>query len=302
MLPKNSFDVIIIGGSYSGLAAAMALGRALRKVLIIDDGKPCNIQTPYSHNFLTNDGKPPSEISAIARFEVFKYPTITFLNGLAINATENDSGFEIQVASGEKFMGKKIILATGIRDRLPGIEGIHSCWGISILHCPYCHGYEVKNENTGILGNGEAGFDLAKLISNWTNDLTFFTNGANELTAEQLAQLERHQIKVVIKEIKQFEHSNGYLKNIIFNDGTKSDVKVMYSTTSFEQHCEFLKSLGCELTAEGYIKIDAFQETTVKGVFACGDNSTRMRTVANAVAAGTATGIAVSKKIIFQNF
>jgi thioredoxin reductase len=302
MTNNNSFDVIIVGGSYSGLAAGMALGRALKKVLIIDGGKPCNRQTPYSHNFITHDGDTPTEIAALANLQVRNYNTIKFFDGLATSGAKTENGFEISVASGETFTAKKLIFATGIRDVMPDIEGFAACWGISVLHCPYCHGYEVRHEKTGLLGNGDFGFDLAKLISNWTNDLTLFTNGTSTLTVEQIAKLEKHQIKIIEKKIERFEHNNGHLKKVIFQDGTTSNLTAMYAPTTFEQHCKIPESLGCELTDEGYIKIDTFQETTVKGVYACGDNATRMRTVANAVAMGTSAGMTVSKKMIFEEF
>ena len=302
MKESQNFDVIIVGGSYSGLAAAMALGRALRQVLIIDSGNPCNKQTPHSHNFLTHDGKTPNEISTIAKQQVEKYKTVSFFNGLATSATTVKKGFEIQVASGETFRADKVIFATGIRDILPEIKGLAACWGISVLHCPYCHGYEVRNEKTGILGNGESGFEFSKIISNWTSDLTLFTNGTATLTAEQTAKLGKHGIKTVEKGIERLEQTKGYLQCILFKDGTKSSIKVLYAPGPFEQHCQLPKSLGCELTEEGYIKIDAFHKTTIDGVFACGDNVTRMRTVANAVAMGTTTGMMVNKEIILERF
>ncbi|MFV5703301.1 NAD(P)/FAD-dependent oxidoreductase [Flavobacterium sp. XS2P12] len=299
---NKKFDVIIVGGSYSGLAAGMALGRALKQVLIIDSGKPCNAQTPHSHNFLTQDGKTPKEIATLAKQQVEMYNTITFFNGLATNGSKTDNGFEIQVASGEIFQANKLIFATGIKDEMPTIEGFSDCWGISMLHCPYCHGYEVRNEKTGILGNGEYGNELAKLISNWTNDLTLYTNGKSNLTPEQTEKLKNHDIKIIKKEIQKLEHKNGYLQNIIFKDGTKAEVKAMYSRNSFEQHCTIPESLGCELNDEGYIKVNPFQETTVDSVFACGDNTTRMRSVANSVAMGTAAGMMASKNMILEQF
>ena len=302
MSDKKHFDVIIIRGSYSGLAAAMALGRALRKVLIIDSEKPCNRQTPYSHNFLTQDGKTPKEIATLAKQQVTMYDSVEFFNSLATKVSKTENGFEVQTSSGDIFKSKKLIFATGIKDEMPSIKGFSECWGISVLHCPYCHGYEVRNETTGIFGNGEYGFEFSKLISNWTKDLTLFTNGKSILTVEQSAILERHQIKIMEKEIAELEHINGQLQNIIFKDGSKKSVKAIYTRLPFEQHCPIPEQLGCELTEDGYIKIDDAHKTTINGIFASGDNVTRMRTVANAVSMGTTTGMMVNKELIEEKF
>ncbi|MDN3677665.1 NAD(P)/FAD-dependent oxidoreductase [Flavobacterium paronense] len=302
MKENKKFDVIIVGGSYSGLAAAMALGRALKKVLIIDGGKPCNAQTPHSHNFLTQDGKTPLEIATLAKQQVENYDSVTFFEGFATNGKKIRNQFEIQVTTSETFLADKLIFATGIKDKMPAIEGFSDCWGISMLHCPYCHGYEVRNEKTGILGNGEHGNELAKLISNWTNDLTLYTNGKSTLSDKQTEKLLKHQIKIVEKEIQKLDHNNGYIQNIIFKDGTKAEVKAMYSRNSFEQNCAIPESLGCELNDEGYIKVNPSQETSIDGVYACGDNVTRLRSVANSVAMGTAAGMMVSKKMILEQF
>jgi thioredoxin reductase len=302
MKDQRDFDVIIVGGSYSGLAAGLALGRALRRVLIIDSGKPCNRQTPYSHNFITQDGNTPKAIVTLARQQVERYDTVMFFNGLATIGAKTENGFEILTASDESFSAKKLIFATGIKDIMPNIEGYAECWGISIIHCPFCHGYEFRNERTGILGNGEYGFEFSSLISNWTDDLTLFTNGTSVLTAEQTAKIEEHNIKIVEKEIEKLEHTNSKLQKIVFKDGTKSSIKVIYAHSHFDQHCKIPETLGCELTDEGYLKIDPLQKTSIYGIFACGDNTTRIRTVANAVAMGTTAGMMVNKEMIFEEF
>ena len=297
-----SFDVIIVGGSYSGLAAAMAVGRALMKVLIIDDGKPCNRQTPYSHNFITQDGVPPAEISSIAKRQVEKYDTVQFFAGSATRGSRTDNGFQIEVATGEKFKARKLIFASGIKDIMPAIPGFNECWGISVLHCPYCHGYEVRNQKTGILANGEDAMELAAMIRNWTNDLTLYTNGRSALSGEQAGILEKHGIKTVENEIDRLEHQDGQLQHVVFSNGSESPLIALYSRNRFEQQCQIPLSLDCEMTEDGYIRVDQFQETTIQGVYACGDNVTRMRTVANAVAMGTTAGMTASKKLIVENF
>jgi thioredoxin reductase len=302
MKDKNIFDVIIVGGSYSGLAAAMALGRASMNVLVIDSGKPCNRQTPYSHNFLTQDGVPPAEIAQLAKKQVKLYGTVKFIEGLAVSGAKTTNGFEIQIASGAIFKSGKLVFATGIRDLMPGIPGYSECWGISVLHCPYCHGYEVRNKTTGILANGDHAFELAKLISNWTTDLTVYTNGQSTLTTEQAQALKKHRIHIVEEEVARLDHTNGNLRSIMFRNGSHAAAKALYVRSPFEQHCSIPQSLGCELTGDGYIEVDPLQETSVKGVFACGDNTTRMRTVANAVAMGTTAGMTASKKLILERF
>lgn len=302
MIPNRNFDVIIIGGSYSGLAAGMALGRALRNVLIIDSGNPCNRQTPYSHNFITHDGREPAGIAALARQQVEMYSTVTFLNDQAIYSVKTVYDFEVKTASGEMVRGKKLIFATGIKDILPAIPGLADCWGISVLHCPYCHGYEVRNERTGIMANGEAAFELASLISNWTHALTLFTNGTATLTSAQSETLSKHGIDIVDTPIEMLEHTNGQLQRMVFKDGGSYPVKALYIRAPFVQHSDMPQSLGCELTDDGYIRIDTMHRTTVPGVFACGDNTTRMRTVANAVAMGTTTGMMVNKELVSETF
>lgn len=299
---NKQFDVIIIGGSYSGLAAAMALGRALKKVLILDSGKPCNAQTPHSHNFLTQDGNTPKGIASLGKKQIEKYSTISFYNGLATRGSKTENGFDISTEAGDIFHAIKLIFATGITDLMPKIEGFSECWGISAIHCPYCHGYEVRNTKTGILGNGDYAYELSKMIFNWTKDLTIYTNGKSTFTEEQIQRLQFHSIKIDEKEIKKIDHTEGYIKHIVFADETKSPLNALYSPRPFVQHSRIPELLGCATTEDGYLKVNAFQETTVEGIYAAGDNTTRMRTVANAVSMGTTAGMSASKKLILDQF
>ncbi len=301
-MKNNRFEVIIIGGSYSGLAAGMALGRALKSVLIVDSGLPCNRQTPHSHNFITQDGTTPAGIAEIARKQVEQYPTIQFLNGKVTKGEKSSDGFCIETEGGKVFQAKKLIFATGIRDIFPQINGFSESWGISVLHCPFCHGYEVREQATGILGNGDHGFELASLISNWTNDLKIFTNGPSTFTKDQLAKLGKHKIGVIETGIDRLQHENGQLQELVLEDSSSVAIKALYANPPFKQHCEIPETLGCTLTPEGYIQTDLFQQTSVKGIYACGDNTTRLRTVANAVAMGTKAGMAVSKELILEEF
>ena len=302
MQATNNFDVIIVGGSYAGLAAAMSLGRSLRKVLVIDSGKPCNRQTPHSHNFLTQDGKTPSEISAIAKSQVLVYETVSFIDDKAVGGLKNENGFSVSTATGATYTAKKVVFATGIKDIMPNIKGFAECWGISVVHCPYCHGYEIRNKKTGIIANGERAYHLAPMVNNLTKDIRMLTNEPASFSSEQLSKLKDNNIDVVEKKIVEVEHENGYVNNIVFEDGSKEKYDALYAALPFIQHSDIPDALGCELNEEGYIQVDGMYKTTIEGVFACGDNSIKMRSLANSVASGTMVGAVINMELVKEQF
>ncbi|MGC3944871.1 MAG: NAD(P)/FAD-dependent oxidoreductase [Chryseolinea sp.] len=302
MSDNKTYDVIIIGGSYAGLSAAMSLGRSLRSVLIIDSGLPCNRQTPHSHNFITQDGVRPAEIAAIAKAQVMAYKTVSFLNGLAIDATRNEKGFVIGTQDGQQFESKKLVLASGIKDHMPDIKGFAECWGISVVHCPYCHGYELRDRKTAIIAKGERAFHLASLVNNLTKDITILSNGKPDLSDEQISKLSRHNIQIIETEITAIDHQAGYVRNVVFADGTKIAFESVYAAVPFTQHSDVATKLGCSLTEQGHIVVDAACKTTVDGVYACGDNSSMMRSVANAVYTGNMTGAMINRELTEAQF
>jgi thioredoxin reductase len=302
MSSKIQYDVIIIGGSYSGLSAAMALGRALRNVLIIDSKDPCNKQTPHSHNFLTQDGETPAAISEQAKAQVLKYTTVKLVQGKAVKAENNGQGFEVQLETGEPFTGQKLLFATGLSDLLPEIPGLSACWGISVLHCPYCHGYEVAGKEWGIVANGDDAYHFCMLLHNWTKKLVLFTNGSYTFTPEQKQKVEEKGIKIIESGIQSIDHSDGQLQQLRFKDGSTYPISVLYTRAPFKQHSDIPVQIGCELTEQGHIKTDEMQRTTVPGVYAAGDNSTMFRSVSIAVASGTKAGATINMDIISESF
>lgn len=302
MESNHIFDVIIIGGSYAGLSAAMALGRSLRKVLIIDNGNPCNKQTPHSHNFLTQDGSTPHEISAIAKKQVENYPTVSFHNGSAVSGKRSGDYFEISTDNGESFNGKKLLFASGIIDLIPDIKGFSACWGISVIHCPYCHGYEFRGYKTAILANGDRAFHIASLVRNLTDEITIFTSGDLSFNEDQLKRLNDNQINIVTTALTEITHNNGHLENLVLADGSNHHFTAAYASLPFRQSSDIPMSLGCELTEQGYLKVDLLQKTTTDGVFACGDNAAMMRSVANAVYSGNVAGAAINKELTDLSF
>ncbi len=301
-MTNNNFEVIIVGGSYAGLSAAMALGRSLRQILIIDSGQPCNRQTPHAHNFITHDGARPAEMASLAKSQVLEYQTVQFMEDVAVKGEKSTQGFHIQTESGKAFSANKLVFATGIKDLMPDITGFSDCWGISAVHCPYCHGYEIRNKKTGIMATGEKALHLASLVNNLTGDLTILTSGKADFDPEAAAKLKKHGIRIIEKEINALEHESGYISQVVFQDNSREDFEAVYAAVPFEQHSDIPESLGCELTEQGYIQIDMMNKTTVDGVFACGDNSSRMRSVANAVSAGNIVGAVVNMELTQEQF
>lgn len=291
----KNYDVIIVGGSIAGLSAAMTLGRSLRNVLVIDSGKPCNRFTPHSHNFLTQDGSTPKQIIDAAKQQVLKYETVQFYDGEVADVVKLDDGFQVKLkAENESFEAKKIIFATGLKDNLPDIKGLRECWGISAIHCPYCHGYEFRKMKTGILANGEAAFHYAKLVSNLTSELKIFTNGNSEFTDEQFEYLKQKKIQIIENEIVEVKSENGFIKGISLNDNELIELNALYLKPDSEQSCKIPESLGCNLNSHGFIEVEISQRTNIEGIYACGDNSNMFRSIAAATAAGNMAGASIN--------
>lgn len=302
MVDYKNYEVIIIGGSYAGLSSAMALGRSLRHVLVIDAGDPCNQQTPHAHNFITQDGEKPAAIAQKARKQVLEYNTVEFCEARVTDVVKEGHGFGVYTENGAAYHGQKLILATGVRDIMPNIPGLAESWGISVVHCPYCHGYEVRGQKTGILANGDMAIHYAQLLRNLTKDLTILTNGKADFTEEQRQKLTTHRIQIIDKKVAGIDQVNGQLRQILFQDGSFFALDVIYAGLPMEQKSNFAEKLGCELTERNLIKVDAFQKTTVENVFACGDNSSLFRSIANAVSTGNLSGACANNSLLAEAF
>lgn len=303
MSAQKIYDVVIIGGSYAGLSAALALGRSLRHVLVIDNDNPCNKSAPEAHNFLTNDGVNPCEIRDKAKEQIKHYKTVVFANYTVTNVVKTENNhFKIVSENSKPVKCKKVLFATGITDTLPNIQGFKACWGISILHCPYCHGYEVANKKLGVLGNGDMGYEMAKTICHWAGDLTLFTNGASTLAPEEVLLLNKHNITVIENEITNIVHNNGYITEVQFEDTEPEKLDALFTQLPFVQQCDIPEKLGCEFTDNGFIKVSKTMETSIPGIYAAGDCLTLFRSVANAVAAGNKAGATINKQFISEVF
>lgn len=291
--------VIILGGSSAGLSAALALGRSRRNVLVIDDGLPCNRYTPHSQNFLTQDGTPPAEILAQARKQMEKYPSVQFLHDRALKVEKTASGFTVTTVSGLQRTSEKLLLATGIEDLLPDISGFEACWGDTIVHCPYCHGYEHRDRKTALFAPEEKAMHLAGLVQNLSPDLTLITE---RLSPENAEKLQHHKIAVLHGTLAQVHHLNGKLQALEFTDGRRENFEVLYAALPFRPRTDIPEKLGCAYTPQGYVQVDPLQKTTVPGVYACGDLCNPMRSVANAVYTGNMAGAALNMELTLARF
>lgn len=296
-------DIIIIGGSYAGLSAAMTLGRSLRRVLVIDSSHPCNNKAPQVHNFITQDGELPGNIIKKTKQQVLKYKTVRITHDKAVFAKKENGKFIVETTLGLKYTGKKILFATGIFDQMLPIPGFAECWGVSVLHCSYCHGYEFYNKPMGILANGDTAFEMAKHLSNWSRKLMVFTNGIATFLPAQLLKFSQKNISITDKKIERLEHKDGVLKNIIFKDQAQQKLHVIFTKVPFRQSTGIPhEQLGCALTEEGLIKVDMFHKTSVPGVYAAGDNSITGRAISISIAAGTLAAIGLNKELIEEEF
>lgn len=303
MTINKIYDVIIIGGSCAGLSAALVLGRSLREVLVIDAGQPCNRQTPASHGFLTRDGESPAQLLAIAREQLSNYPNVELRAGTVVNAQLTTEGILVTSqptdgSASQQVIGKKLLLATGLFDIMPDLPGFAECWGRSVLHCPYCHGYEVHGQPLGVLANGEVGYEMATLIQHWASHLTLFTNGPSTLTETQKDTLTQLGIPIVETPIALLDHQAGMLTGIVFDNGSRVPLTALFSRVHFRQHTDLPEHLGCELHETGLIKVSEVGETNVPGVFAAGDATTLYRQVSQAVASGAKTGAWINRELL----
>lgn len=300
MQSSPSYDVLIIGGSYAGLSAAMALGRARRSVLVLDAQRPRNRTTPHAHNLLLHDGAAPADLAARARQQVAAYPTVQFVVAEATTATQfPDGSFEVATPHGT-FAARYLLLATGLRDELPPIPGLAECWGKSVIHCPFCHGYEVADQPTGFLLNGDLVGHQATMLRNWTHELTAFTNGPATFGDAVRQQLVAQGVGLEETPIAELLHTGGQLTALRLADGRHLPLPVLYASPvpPWHQASTLPAQLGCALTEQGLLRVDEQYQTTVPGVFAAGDCCTPLHQLAGAIAAGNLAGAMLSKQLI----
>ncbi|TPL89248.1 NAD(P)/FAD-dependent oxidoreductase [Mesorhizobium sp. B2-3-14] len=296
------YDLAVIGGSFAGLSAAMQAARARRTVLVIDAGQPRNRFAAHSHGFLGQDGRTPGAILDDARRQLLAYPTARLVTARADKAFANSSSdFEITTDGGETFGAARLVLATGVRDILPEVPGLAEQWGRTVLHCPYCHGYEVSAGPLGVLATGPMSMHQAQLISDW-GDVTLFGNGLIEPDADEMHALESKNVRfepATVNELSD-DGSGGLVVHLV--DGRKAGVKAIFTAPRNTMASPLAEQLGCGLK-DGLlgpmISVDDRQQTTIPGVYAAGDAARAMHNIAFAVSGGTFAGVCAHQSLVF---
>jgi len=293
-----TYDAIVVGGSYAGLAAALQLARARRRVLVIDEGMPRNRSAETSHGLLTQDGSSSAEIAARGRAEVMAYPTVERKQGRVETAVRSDAGFLVGTADGEIHEARCLILAIGVVDDLPQVPGLAERWGRSVFHCPYCHGYELDRGTIGVLASSPASIHHALLLPDWGKTV-FFLNGVFSPNEEERAQLSRRNVTIETGLIEKIAGS----ADVVLRDGRVFSLAALFTATTTRLSSTLAEQLGCELDqgAVGtFIKTDSFKETSVPGVFACGDAGRPAGSLPLALGEGTLAGIGAHQKLVFE--
>jgi thioredoxin reductase len=294
-------DVVIIGGGPAGLSAALMLGRCRRKVLVCDNGHPRNEASHAMHGFISRDGMPPAEFLEVARQELKTYDTVEFRHVTVTSAECQEGAFVTTLATGEQLRSRKLLIATGVRDNVPDIEGIKELYGRSVFHCPYCDGWEIRDTPIAIYGQGERGYGLALELTAWSRDLVLCTDGPCEIEAGKVERLRRNGITIREQRIARLEGDAGILQRIVFADGGVLERRAMFFTTGQYQQSELADSLGCTINDKGTVMTGKYETTHLRGLFVAGDASRAVQWVVVAAAEGAEAAFAINTDLIKED-
>ena len=293
-------DVIIIGGSYAGLSAALQLARARRSVTVVDAGLRRNRFAAHSHGFLGQDGRAPGDIVADARRQLLAYPTVDWIEGEAIGAGGAIDGFNVTLADGRLLDGRRVILASGVSDTLPQVRGLAERWGRSVFHCPYCHGYELGGGPVAVLASHPMSVHQALLVADW-GPLTLLLDGSAEPDQSGLLQLDARGVALERERIERIGGEEGV--EIHLADGRRLAFAGLFVVSRIEPNGVLAQQLGCaveESPLGRHIAADAMRATSVAGVYACGDAARPAGSVTLAVGDGAMAGVAAHRSLIFD--
>jgi thioredoxin reductase len=300
-------DVAVVGAGPAGLAAALVLGRAARSTVLVDAGPGRNQPAAAVHGYLGHDGTTPAELHAIARAQVAAYPAVTTVEARVTAITGQDGAFVVRLEDGTGYQSRRVVLATGVTDDLPAIDGLAALWGRTVVHCPYCHGWELRGQPTAVLVHQPLDLLLALKVTHLTEDVAVCLNGGPALNADEAAMLAAAGIAVWPQPIRRLDAEGDQLRSIVFGDGTSLERSAFYVHPAVRQVAPFAADLCCRLLDNGLIEVDDLGHTSVAGVHAIGDIAQRPtmplpgQQVAIAAAEGATTAIAIDQELLFAD-
>ena len=295
-------QALIVGGSFAGLSAALQLARARRKVQVVDAGLPRNRFAAHAHGVLGHDGTPGHELLARARAQLLAYPDATIIEGQAVSASSSTGGFSVQLADGRELSARRLLLATGQSDVLPVLPGIAERWGTAVLHCPYCHGYEIGGGPIGVLAASAMSVHQALLVSDW-GAVTFFTQGI-DIGDEDLVLMANRAIRVETTPVTGLGGAAPALDHAVLQDGRHIPLKALFVATQLRQNTAIAESLGCVMdeTPQGRIvRTDDWKLTSVPGVYSAGDMARMPGNLGFAMCDGMAAGVGLHRSLVMED-
>jgi thioredoxin reductase len=297
IMERHPYDVAVVGGGAAGLSAALVLGRARRRVVVIDAGQPRNAPAAHMHGFLSRDGMPPGDLLAAGRAEVTGYG-VDLIDDKVLAV---DPGFVIDLASGTPLHARRLLITTGAHDELPDIPDIHERWGRDLLHCPYCHGWEVRDQPVGVLGTHPAAVQHAQLVRQWSDDVIFFAH-TYDLTDNERRELDARGVRVVDGDVARLVVEADRLVGVELADGEVIARTAVFVRPAIVSHADgLLAGLGCDFNEAGFVAVDGTGATSTTGVWAAGNAADPRAQVITAAGAGSAAAIAINADLILDD-
>jgi thioredoxin reductase len=302
-LVEENWECLIVGGGAAGLSAALVLGRARRKTLVVDAGEQSNRPAEGIGGLLGHDRRAPADLYAAGRRELARYPTVHLRAGQVVAAERDGDAFRLELADGSSLLTKRLLLAGGMDYRYPDLPGIGERWGRSVFHCPFCHGWEHREQRLGVLDRGPAVVERALLLRMWSGDVTILADGPSGLDPEQSQSLAEAGIAVEERRVLALRGPGSALEEIVFADGSTRPLDALLVPVTLHQRSLLAKQLGVAFSSAGpmgdeTIEVDPRAATNVQGVFAAGDVTTQMTSVAHAIAAGSFAAAAVVHDLV----